>query len=255
MKSRSTVWSLTLAAVAGWLGAAAAARADLVPPEVQTPETMMENLTADLQGVVRMLGVDEGATLQFSTFTNPAAQVYNYSLNPGSTYLGRPIALHGSGRFDPVDHRWEGTTQVIATSSYGSQFTLTVSSADPYQSEVVWNTLTRGEKDFEVTEMLIPPSPLWKSVGTGHRTVDGVRSGPDVVVNDSIRYWPPGWDWEVSLAAPSGEGESGFGLDSHGSIDDFGVGIATVNIVPEPASLALLLLGSTSLLRRRRAPG
>lgn len=67
-------------------------------------DEMVQNLktavSCDVVGFAGSMGVDAFSPLTLSTFVDPVADVFNYSTIPGTTYLGQPASISGSGYFD-----------------------------------------------------------------------------------------------------------------------------------------------------------
>lgn len=51
--------------------------------------------------IASTFGPDPASPLTFSTYVDPAGQTFNFSLNAGSTYLGKPITITDSGTLTP----------------------------------------------------------------------------------------------------------------------------------------------------------
>lgn len=86
---------------------------------------------------------------------------------------------------------------------------------------------------------------------------DSVRLvGPGSFVYDTIGY---GFSASVYEGSPAVDAQPGsslsrdeFGTDTHNNFNDFTAGTPTPGVIPEPAALTLLAIGSLGLMRRRR---
>ncbi len=83
-------------------------------------ELMMTEQSTFLDFLGSTFGPDSSSKLHFTSVIDPKGQSFSFSLDPGSTYMGEPIALSVSGELDSSD-QWH----VSSSGSYrGSDFTV-----------------------------------------------------------------------------------------------------------------------------------
>jgi len=98
MKKSYAVCCLTL--VTAMLFTTLPLKAQQLTPFEVANEVMTYQQTAVLSSIGRALGPDPASPLNYSTFVDPAGQNFNFSLNAGTTYLGKAITLTTSGTLD-----------------------------------------------------------------------------------------------------------------------------------------------------------
>jgi len=99
MKTRKNTIALTAALLAVTLGAPAASAGTITAGALVT-ETMMEIQSFNNLVLYAAYGVDESTTLHFNTNVDAASQTFSFSSAAGSSYLGRPVNISGSGFFN-----------------------------------------------------------------------------------------------------------------------------------------------------------
>lgn len=240
------------------IGAAAPLYADLLEPNVLTTEIMMESIGVNAEGVGRALGIEPGAPIAFSTYTDPDNLSFAFATNPGQMYQGQPLSLVGGGAYNAAESRWEG--QAVASTGVDDQlfmatWTLAETGLDPYTCDAVWvANLYRGfELDAEggVRVRRGPDGSIY-SEGWGYLTINGIRVA-GIWGWDYIPGWAIPWRWYKAStpydgSTPFATGATGWSPETGGT----GWAMANIEYIPEPASLALLALGGlTGLVRRR----
>ena len=83
-------------------------------------ELMMTEQSTFLNFIGSTFGPDPASKLHFSSVVDPNGESFSFSLDPGSTYMGQPIALMVSGELDELD-QWH----ISSSGSYrGTPFTV-----------------------------------------------------------------------------------------------------------------------------------
>jgi hypothetical protein len=249
--------AILTSSVALLLIAAGPAMADAIPPNFLTTEMMMENLGVNVQGIGRLLGIDEGAGLSATTNTDPDNLAFSFALDPGQSYNGTAVTLTGGGAYNPAQSRWEG--HAVAGAGRASLFTAdwigNVISTDPYVCDYQWiaqlGTRTEIDAEGKLKFGTDEDGGIWSS-GDGELTIDG-DAWFTVHGEDHIPWWALPWNW-FSIAEPLGPGTpfqtimNGYSLENGGS----GTAYGQIDVIPEPASLVLLATGLLLGFGRRR---
>jgi hypothetical protein len=228
--------------------------AGTIPAFAQVGEVMIAAENADGIAIGRFFGTDNKTTLFFTSSLDVSGQSFTYSLVPGSTYRGLEMTLNTKATFNEVSNRWEWST----LGSLGDQ-TWTASGTvhvigDPI-FDIDWKglLLKLGKKiDLEggvnaSLKSLFPPEVT--SEGSLTLTLAGEKVG-SVTVNDT--YKDGAFNWNVTTSFSGIDPENGFRING-GGMNPFpqgGAGTFTMDIVsvPEPSTIALLSLGTVSLL-------
>jgi len=243
-----------------------------LPAWAQNTEVMINAEGADMTTIGRYFGPDNSSTLNFTTSQNVANETFSYALNSGSTYLGQPASLSGTGYFDNVNSDWVVTSNgTIGSQSWSTAYLATVT-GDPTLTIAGRITIPHPGLpglDIELTaalQVVFPPPPLLivRSVAAGQLTVGfppfSVNVGPKFGVFDSIGVgggviWATGGVFVAGVDANGGGHD--FMVATSGMVppnDNGGAGTLTsmVQSVPEPSSVTLLGLGVLGLIPLHR---
>ncbi len=221
-------------------------RADDIPIELLITELMMENQGENSAVIGALFGPDASSVLSFSSSVDIAAMRFSFSLQPGSTYLGLPITLSGTGVFNAAADQWDavssgtlGTTSWTVSGGYFGPVT-----GDPIlpPSNFIINP---GSSQFHDLHDLVFVDPATgESGGIMHFTDrNGNRSTPNFPITDHRN--PDGtWEWNVIADAfrVSSVGSSPVGSGGPGSFS------ARISAVPEGSSTLPRLAASLSCL-------
>jgi len=258
MSPRNTALRLGIAAL---LVVAVPASADPIPANFTTTEMMMENLGVNVQGLARLLGIDETTDLHATTFTDVDNLGFAFALDPGQTYNGASVALVGGGAYNAAESRWEGHAVAQAGRSplFASDWVFDVTSTDPLTGDYLWIAELAGDSRFEIDaegelEFGIDANGGIWSRGAGWLTINGARKW-EVSGVDWIPWWWLPWNL-FSTATELEPGYTPFETQMTGSSPETGgFGSAAIDfvIIPEPAAAALLALGLVSGVGRRRS--
>lgn len=235
-----------------------------LPAWAANTEIMMNAEAAEMTFIGRYFGPDNSSPLSFTSNQDIAGQSFTFNLNSGSTYLGQAMTLSASGFYNTTTSSWDistngtlgspGPNEMTWSSSYVASIT-----GDP-TFLIVGNT-TVPIPGFPILDMnftgallvsVPPPIPvtLVASLLTAQGTVAGFNVGPTAGVYD-VLLSAGGWTLVTGgffLAGldPNGGGfnfrvaSSGVVTPTTGGLGTF---TSTVQSVPEPSSVGLLILG------------
>lgn len=247
---------LLVTATAGAIGPT---QADPLPAEFEIIEVMKEAIGADMQGIARILGIDETANLELTTFTDPVALGFGYSLGPDASYQGQSLTLDGFGLYNPAMSRWEGqgTITTGGGETWTGAWTSDVLSADPYVAHMDWVTpydpLGWGWPDYHGSWIVEQDeNGDFHSYFEGIMTLGGEEVGR-VRIPDETFCSTGDWTWDGEFVPDPGYGDA-FYINGVGTSPVVGgTGESSyVMTVPEPGSLSLLALAALATVRRRR---
>jgi len=251
MKTRKNTIALTAALLAVTLGAPAASAGTITAGALVT-ETMMEIQSFNNLVLYAAYGVDESTTLHFNTNVDAASQTFSFSSAAGSSYLGRPVNISGSGFFNSALDLFQWTTAGNVGDKAWSGAGDLQWVGDPHASPC-FNVVLGGQIYRVCAELDVD--------GTGDSTGTYTLTGPD-----GTKYGPyggtdhlttGGWfhsikvpknpvtpDGRIDVIASAGNMPGLFRLPG-GGFDGGGVGTydVTVSPVPEPSTITMLGLG------------
>jgi len=227
---------------------------------VQATETMMNTSGIDSFSFVEEFGVDPSAILQYSSFTDPRTGAFSYSLLPGQTYLGKPISLTTTGKYDAstTTYSWQmvGDYGGQDLAGYGTAYwfgdpTETVDQWDKEGKSDLGNTIWyhyKGNVDVNTTDQTSTFKGLKLSIQNGPLNGrDESLSGKDTyTITNGVKTFK----WTVTDAKEVSLNESGT------EPFDGGFGSFSIRATPTPEPSALLMFGSgilgvAGVLRRR----
>ena len=242
--------------LAAW--AALAARADIVPPNVETDYNLMQALLADVHGIARVFGIDESALPAFNTFTDSQARSFTYSAH--DTYQGQPLELEGSGGYDAAQGIWQGQTTMSngTNGTWTTDWTCVPQPGDPSLSQFDWiATPADGLRwfpypDFHAARGIRrdPATGQWYDWYQADVTLGGTLVGQVLIETQTD---PPSWWVSADHRFNPGSGQSfATTLTGYTPVGG-GAGWATaaVRSTPEPASVLLMSIAGLCVRRRR----
>jgi hypothetical protein len=215
------------AALAICLGFAPAVEAGSTSPLVELTNVVAHAAGADALFIDAFFGADTTKSFDFTYSIDTAGHTWSYSLVPGQTYLGQPIAVAlASTSYDPTTttYQWSETGQ-IGSQSWTAAGTI---AGDPdlhdsflapdgsrYKVDGTYNTVGNETMD-DVTVT----GPNGENLGTGHSTLTIDTEGH--------------WIWHINIVPPKGP----ITTIIFNAQTDRGT-ITISESVPEPSSLGL----------------
>lgn len=211
---------------------------------------MMENQGENSVVIGKLFNADPSSQLSFASNVDLPALTFSFSLDPGSTYEGLPIALTGSGAFDASTGLWDASSSgtlgsaswtVSGTYSVSGDVRLEVSNIDVFFP-------FKPFKIFDLHDVVVYDTKTGESGGTFHFTDakgnrppcnDLIKAGCNWYLNDTLGK-DGKWTWTTTTDT--------FRVDSSGdSPATGGTGSFSARISPIPEPHDLLLVGTVML--------
>jgi hypothetical protein len=219
-------------------------------------EYLMESQGEDAVFVKTMFGTDPHSPLHFSSFVDPTAMTFSFSLVPGSTYKGLSMTLTGSGAFDSSSNTWIISSSGMLGSTSWSTLGTDVITSDTMTDQGEKSNRDRidehGNKIGDIHDIVFidKENPI-RDFGTAILTdKDGKEIGKPFPIR-TIRRRTGAWNWEAD--GPDFTVTSVGFTGPDGGTRSF---TTTIAPVPEPSTLTLLTLGTVGLIgyrwRRRK---
>ncbi len=104
---------------------------------------------AEMTFIGRYFGPDDASPLSFTSNQDITNQSFNFSLAPGSTYLGQAMALTASGSFNTTTSEWGMTTSGALGSPGPNRMTWSS----------VYNASITGDPTFLIAGKITVPVP------------------------------------------------------------------------------------------------
>jgi hypothetical protein len=219
---------------------------------VEVTEVLMDLQGAEATFIGRTFGADDSSPLSFTSNVDVANKRFTFTLQPGVTYLGRPITLTGVGAFNAVTGVYDLTTMgTLGSSSLDGTGTFSVTGTGGKGSDR-WPPTGPHYVDYEsVVDLTHAPISITEATFT----IDGAPQF-SIPVPDFYNPTVASWRWDLP----------GVTVDNHTfavaatgfSPKDGGVGSFTTRVLstPEPASLlpftcGILSLAGLAWMRRR----
>jgi hypothetical protein len=257
-----------MAAVACVAGAATVRAQGLpdVPTATVLTEVMMDAQSSEALLYGALLGVSPSSTQDLfgTSLTNVSAASFSFSLDPGSTYVGRPISDSVQGHFDPAT----GSYLWSASGSWNDPVLWSISGAiipkelDPlkptWQLDSVELVEIRGLP--KIGNLDIPDKVTLFSTGKPGLTISAKRSNVQNPVGNPLGVTFGSDTWDAVRQAyifqdrftPEFQGQfAPFKTGTMGTspfVGGPGTYTTTISSVPEPSSRVLGLLGALGLL-------
>jgi hypothetical protein len=234
-----------------------AARADL-PPESAILEVMMSAQEADIVHVQRIFGAAPDTSLTFSSLVDVAAQSFQYSSAPGSTYLGSPFQLTTTGILaGPNTWSWTLSGSLGAQTWTGTGSHVVV--GDPESSTVVHFVVAGDPTDYDVGVIkdvtqnadtsTSSVESIWLTIGGSAVSLRWAGRNDTGPIPTPLKPEEPPYSWGMFGVQPTGiniiaTGSSAVAPEGISS----GSFTITQTAAPEPATLALLGMGLLPVL-------
>jgi hypothetical protein len=109
-------------------------------------DVLKEAQGADTAFIGRYFGPDQDSVLSFNSNIDPSGNSFNYSLVPGSKYLGLDTTLSTSGNFNSSTNAWD----VVSLGSLGSQ-PWSANASGTFDSD-------KGDYNWKTPPIPFPPS-------------------------------------------------------------------------------------------------
>src|SRR5947209_1930894 len=146
---------------------------------------MMEAQGADIAALGRFFGADSRTVLSFTSFVNPAAKTFTYTLNPGIIYLGRALSLTSMGQSNAMS-QWTWTSNLSLGTTSWSDIGTGAFTGDPWDLGEIFTLDPSGdyESHVEYTQTAARTVSLGTFVQTehdilGNKTVLSTTTGRD----------------------------------------------------------------------------
>ena len=237
-------------------------------------DVLKEAQGADTAFIGRYFGPDQDSVLSFNSNIDPSGNSFNYSLVPGSKYLGLDTTLSTSGNFNSSTNAWD----VVSLGSLDSQpWSANASGTfDSDGADYNWKTppipfpLPFGpvSLDYHGTVIYTPPTGTGNIFSIGNYTFT-LNNNPIITVSNRDALGPSkddpsiyDWQWglpDVKFGVLNNIRPSEFQVISLGQTPVTGNGVFSTRItplaVPEPSSiLSTLVFGSfgTCVILKRK---
>ena len=194
--------AVVLIAMSTILSQGAYAAGPLTPVQLAN-EVMMHTQGEDTEFMAAQIGVDPNSPLTYTTYVDPKGQSFTFSLQSGSTYLGRAITLIAAGTLNPSTQAWSiSTAGTYGGVRWTATGTLTSSPAPNAQSvSFASNTqfsFQRLRNDIQLfngtscTPLFYYSGYFGQSTEICQHTYNGQPVGPTWLASDG---WGPVYPW------------------------------------------------------------